>query len=187
MQCNLCLPAGRRLNQDPPHHLHRDPPRHLNLDPPCHLNLLCLCSLCLPPPYQLHLLPLCFLHLSLQPITHTHCDSLPRTLLLVIRHTMGRLHLSRHWIHTGFIYSMALMMMTTFQSFPPLLQFLHQHALPLVRNRDHNQLLPQSGNIPLKTRLSQALGNDRGQGQELPLSIRSATVSTRSIFSSALS
>jgi len=82
---------------------------------------------------------------------------------------------------------MALMMMTTFQSFPPLLQFLHQHPLPLVRNRNHNQLLPQSGNIPLKIRLSQALGNDRGQGQELPLSIRSAMVSTRSIFSSALS
>ena len=166
MQCNLCLPAGHRLNRDPPHHLHRDPPRHLNLDPPCHLNLLCLCSLCLPPPYQLHLLPLCFLHLSLQPITHTHCDSLPRTLLLVIRHTMGRLHLSRHWIHTGFIYSMALMMMTTFQSFPPLLQFLHQHALPLVRNHDHNQLLPQSRNILLETHPSQALGNNKGQGQE---------------------
>jgi hypothetical protein len=174
MQCNLCLPVGHRLNLDPPHHL----------------NLLHLCSLCLPPPYQLHLLPLCFLHLSLQPITHTHCNSLPHALLLVIRCTMGRLHLSCHWIHTGFVYLMALIMMTTFQSFPPLPQFLHQHPLlTLVHNCDRNQLLPQSRNILLKTHLSQALENDRGQGQgqELPLSICSAMVSTRSMFSLVLS
>ena len=152
MQCSIHLPAGHRLNLDPPH---------------C-LCLLPLCWLHLPP-CQLYLLPLCSLHLPFQLITHTHCNSLTHALLLVIRRAMGTLHPGRHQIDAGFNQPMMLTTMI-FRSFPPLLQFNRQHpllALSHDRNHDHQLLPPQSGNILLKiTHLSQAPGNDRGQGQE---------------------
>jgi len=92
---------------------------------------------------------------------HTHCDSLPRTLLLVIRH---RLHPSCHRIHTGFVYLTALLMMTTFQSFP-----LYSNPPPAsIASGSQSQsqsTVASKRKYSLKTRLSQALGNDRGQGR----------------------
>jgi hypothetical protein len=80
---------------------------------------------------------------------------------------MGTLHPSRHQIDAGFHYPMMLTTVT-FQSFPPLLQLFRQYPLLAHdHNHDRQPLPPQSGNILLKiTRLSQAPGNDRGQGQE---------------------
>jgi hypothetical protein len=173
----------------------------------CHFHLLHLdppCCLCLLPPCHLHLL-ICCLHLLTQSISRTCSNCLPHTLLLVIRHTMYMSHLSHHQRDVaGLCYLMMLTLTVamSFQSSPLLLRFFHQHpSLALScehncncnhnHNHNHQLLPPRSGNILLKVinypHLRRALGNDRGRGEELPLSTRSAGASIHSMLNSALS